>query len=368
MTHLKAFVHVSTAYSQCHLKHIEEKFYPPHYNPEKLIRLAECVDKPYLNHLSPMLVKDLPNTYIYTKSVAEELVKTYSKFLPISVFRPSIVVATREEPFPGWIDNMYGPTGVVVATTTGIMRTLHCDPDKVADIVPVDMVVNGLIAAAWKTHVRNNNIETSDEPAQIFNYVSSPEKPIKWSQFFTLGMKYRLPTVHSVWHPNLNLNRSQLVHRVQSFLYHFVPAFLVDSIALTIGKRTNLMKISNKVSRFAELISYFATHQWQFNNGNVQDLWKGMTVEDQKLFPFSFSEHDWEAYFKNYLRGTREYLLKDDLSTLSCAVARDRGFFWLHYTLKMALFYLMGKCVWKMAGSHCLRLFFALVTFSQSLQ
>ncbi|XP_046683798.1 fatty acyl-CoA reductase wat-like [Homalodisca vitripennis] len=368
MTKLKAFVHISTAYSQCHLQHIEEKFYTPQYNPEKLIRLTECVDKDFLEHLTPILLKESPNTYIYTKAVAEELVKTYSKVLPVSVFRPSIVVATRDEPFPGWIDNMYGPTGVVVATITGIMRTLHCDPDKLADIVPVDMVVNGLIATAWKTHERNNKIETSDEQAQVFNFVSSPEKPIKWSQFFTLGMKHRLPTIHSVWHPNLKLNRSQLLHRVQSFLYHFIPAFLVDSIARAIGKRTNLMKISNKVARFGELISYFATRQWHFSNRNVQDLWQSMGAEDKVLFPFTFSEHDWETYFKNYLKGTRQYLLKDDLSTLPRATARDRRFFWLHYTMKMVFLYLMGRMMWKTAGPLCLRLFFALVTFSQSLR
>lgn len=64
------------------------------------------------------------------------------------------MVATKNEPFPGWIDNLYGATGVVVATMTGIMRTLHCDPKKLADVVPADMVVNALIAAAWRTHIK----------------------------------------------------------------------------------------------------------------------------------------------------------------------------------------------------------------------
>lgn len=64
------------------------------------------------------------------------------------------VVATHSEPFGGWIDNLYGPTGVVVAVSTGIMRTLHCNPDMVADIVPADMVVNGLIATAWRTYLK----------------------------------------------------------------------------------------------------------------------------------------------------------------------------------------------------------------------
>lgn len=59
------------------------------------------------------------------------------------------VIASNKEPVPGWIDSLYGPSGVVVASTTGIMRTLNCDPDLKADVVPVDMVSNTIIASAW---------------------------------------------------------------------------------------------------------------------------------------------------------------------------------------------------------------------------
>lgn len=44
---------------------------------------------------------------------------------------------------------MYGPTGVSAAAANGIMRTLHCDPEAIANIVPVDMCVNALIVAAY---------------------------------------------------------------------------------------------------------------------------------------------------------------------------------------------------------------------------
>lgn len=36
------------------------------------------------------ILKGTPNTYIYTKSVAEELLRTQGKGLPVAVFRPSI--------------------------------------------------------------------------------------------------------------------------------------------------------------------------------------------------------------------------------------------------------------------------------------
>lgn len=69
--------------------------------------------------------------------------------LPLGMFRPAIVTSSVKEPLIGWIDNLYGPTGVVAGAGTGVLRTLHCDKDKNANMVPVDMTCNALIASAW---------------------------------------------------------------------------------------------------------------------------------------------------------------------------------------------------------------------------
>lgn len=31
--------------------------------------------------------------------------------LPLAIVRPSIVTAAKQEPIPGWVDNLNGPTG-----------------------------------------------------------------------------------------------------------------------------------------------------------------------------------------------------------------------------------------------------------------
>lgn len=62
------------------------------------------------------------------------------------------MTSTCNEPLKGWIDNLYGPTGIVVGAGCGVVRTLQCDFNTEANIVPVDLVVNGIIAAAKETH------------------------------------------------------------------------------------------------------------------------------------------------------------------------------------------------------------------------
>lgn len=59
------------------------------------------------------------------------------------------MIATSKEPIAGWINNFYGPTGVVAGAGIGLLRSLHCDGNMLADLVPVDMVINCMIAAAW---------------------------------------------------------------------------------------------------------------------------------------------------------------------------------------------------------------------------
>ena len=77
------------------------------------------------------------------------------------------VIATWREPVSGWIDNLYGPTGVVVGAGTGVLRTLHCDKDIVADMVPVDMCVAGLIAVAWATARDYDKLKASIQESPV---------------------------------------------------------------------------------------------------------------------------------------------------------------------------------------------------------
>ena len=60
------------------------------------------------------------------------------------------MISTYQEPIRGWIDNMYGPTGVAAGAGTGVVRSLHCDGSMKANVVPGDMTVNALIASAWE--------------------------------------------------------------------------------------------------------------------------------------------------------------------------------------------------------------------------
>ena len=61
--------------------------------------------------MSKDILRNLPNTYSFTKALAEALVNeaVLKENLPAMILRPSIVIPTYVDPIAGWTDNLNGP-------------------------------------------------------------------------------------------------------------------------------------------------------------------------------------------------------------------------------------------------------------------
>ena len=62
------------------------------------------MDNDTIDILTPKLIAGRPNTYTYTKALAEYLLVEEGHDLPIAVIRPSIVGSSLQEPFEVCID------------------------------------------------------------------------------------------------------------------------------------------------------------------------------------------------------------------------------------------------------------------------
>jgi hypothetical protein len=60
------------------------------------------------------------------------------------------VVNSANDPFPGWVDNVYGPIGLFIAAGKGVLRVVYDSKHTTLDLIPVDFVIKTVIAAAWK--------------------------------------------------------------------------------------------------------------------------------------------------------------------------------------------------------------------------
>jgi fatty acyl-CoA reductase len=133
----------------------------------------------------------------------------------------------------GWIDNMYGPTGIIVGVAAGLLHVLHIHKENNAEIVPVDLCVNSLLASAWD--VARNSYE---EPP-IYNYVTSHKNPITWEEYTKLGIEYgqQIPLQKSIWYYTFKMSASKLYVTWLTFFYHIIPAMFMDFGLLITGKK-----------------------------------------------------------------------------------------------------------------------------------
>lgn len=151
--HIASFVGVSTAYVTPHESTQERAPLVAH---ERLVPLPRDADLLYgAIRAGQMEAKRLlaetghPNTYTFTKCLAEHLLVRRAGKLPITILRPSIVSASRIFPMPGWIDSPAAFAAFVALIGTGRLRVVAGDPDVRLDIVPCDEVARRAALAAF---------------------------------------------------------------------------------------------------------------------------------------------------------------------------------------------------------------------------
>lgn len=94
MPKLIMFAYISTAYSHCPNKNLEERCYKSPADPDEMIRLAEFFenneDINLLEVLTEQMCRPWPNTYTFSKALSEELVHRASTSIPVCIIRPSV--------------------------------------------------------------------------------------------------------------------------------------------------------------------------------------------------------------------------------------------------------------------------------------
>lgn len=312
---LDSFLHVSTAYANCDKGTVKELVYPPPINPQKIVDAVEWMDNDAMDILTPRLVHPRPNTYTFTKALAEHVVITERESIPTAIVRPSIVGASWMEPFAGWVDNFNGPTGLLAAIGKGVLRSMKGDYHAKADIIPVDIATNLMIAVAWYTAMERPSEVT------VYNCVSGQGNPTSWGDIerasYDAFMKN--PVDNMIRIPNPRFTTSTLWHNLCRWFDHRLPAFLLDTYMRIVGKRPMFMRIQERIWRSVATLEYFTTQEWEFENENMRALDAKLEPEDRKTFNFEVKRIHWPTYIENYCVGTKVYALKEDMANMPSA-------------------------------------------------
>ncbi|KAJ9174397.1 hypothetical protein P3X46_013044 [Hevea brasiliensis] len=261
------------------------------------------------------------NTYVFTKAMGEMLINSKRENLPIVIIRPSIIESTYSEPFPGWIQENRVTDPVFISYGKGQLPGFVGNPKTVLDIIPVDMVVNAIIAAVAKHGT------VGKAQLRVYHVTSSVSNPISFGQVFDFACD------HFTSFPLLNSKGKIKEFKYFSSMDSF-SSYIRDETEQQIGLNGDLSTLdpklrlqmrtecANRLQRFArmaELYEPYAFYKGWFDCSNIKELIQNMSTQEKKLFRFDVESINWKHYIKNvHLPGLRRHVMKEKL----VAVAR----------------------------------------------
>jgi fatty acyl-CoA reductase len=258
--------------------------------PESIIEAMEWMDDDLINELTPKIIQKWPNTYTFTKNIAEYLVLQETKTwdIPCSIVRPSIICAAWREPLPGWIDNFNGPTALFPACGSGLLRTMIGHRDAVADVIPVDMPVNLIIATGWFVG------KSKSKNLLVYNCTSGQINRITWGEMETM-MKpkiFEYPFDNIVMYPDPHFTPHRAVKVVRTFFEQLVPAYVMDFFIKFFDKKNtfSFVRIQKKITKSINALEFFTTREWEFTNDNLFMLRNQLNSTDCRVSSF-FYDH-----------------------------------------------------------------------------
>jgi fatty acyl-CoA reductase len=242
---LLSFVHVSTAYVNCNQPSgsvINEKLYPLGFEPERILDDIERMNAQQLAKVSDTgLLRDYPNTYTFTKSIAEHLLikmfkaKSNGRFA-LSLARPAIVCAAWKEPMPGWIDDISAASAIYAGGALGVLKFIPAKDYKY-DLIPVDLVANGIILAAPASLAVSDKI-------LILHCGSSSTMPVTFRTILPPTLQYARenPPKNAFSKPSMDIVSTPQLFQLRFFLQYSLPASILNTIAL-FGSKKNKRQV-----------------------------------------------------------------------------------------------------------------------------
>lgn len=316
--HMSAFVHVSTCYVNSNRRGwIDETVYPLGFEPESILQKVGSMQISELDRLAGTgFLGEWPNTYTYTKAMTENLLSRRHDHIPVAIVRPSIVGAAYKEPTPGWVDALTAAGAVYIACGLGVLKFVPGKLTSIADIVPVDYVVNVILSSVPAV---------ADQPNKllVLHASTSTQHPKRWGHSMYPVVDYftQHPAPRRLGKPTFKFIPSPQEYQLQFFLRYSIPSSILGTLAempyiSTHALRTKsamFNKLLFRVRLITESFKHFIDNEWLFNNRNTRAVYQSLSDHEKSLFSIDLSELDWLDYTYNFCYGIMRYCLHADM-------------------------------------------------------
>ncbi|HEY6582627.1 MAG TPA: HAD-IB family hydrolase [Rubrobacter sp.] len=242
------------------------------------------------------------DVYTFTKSLAERMALEERGEAPLIILRPAIIESSHKEPYPGWIQGTRMADPIIMAFAKGILREFPGNPKSYVDIVPVDHVVNAILAAGVRR----------PERPEVFQVASGERNPIRYHDLYDIVRDYFVenplrdlggrPIQVPEWSfPGRRRVEGQLrtelaVLKVAAKLAARMPeGHMAQDARQRIARAEKRARMSLYYSR---IYGAYANMTATFSTFRTTALYDAMPQEDREEFPFDITEVDWRAWMQ----------------------------------------------------------------------
>ena len=257
--------------------------------------------------------------YTFTKALGEQMLVKHRGAAPLVIVRPSIIEGSLEDPEPGWISGLKVGDPLVVAYGRGLLHDFPARPDVPIDMIPVDLVVNAVLASA--THADRDEVG-------VFHVATSAENPLLNATMFSYVREYFLSNPLRTRDggtpalPRLTLpsrRKFNTLIRVKYLIPLAALRWLLERLPrrwAPAHKKRRLNALRTRLKRvlyYTELFSPYTFLDCRFEVSRLRALFDSLSAEERRIFNMDVRRIRWPEYYKEiHLPGLRKHVLKEE--------------------------------------------------------
>ncbi|CAN5899858.1 HAD-IB family hydrolase [soil metagenome] len=240
------------------------------------------------------------DVYTFTKSLAERMVVLERGDAPLVILRPAIIESSHREPYAGWIQGTRMADPIIMAFAKGILREFPGDPNSYVDLVPVDHVVNAIIAAG---------VRRPEDP-EVFQVASGELNTLRYRGFYDIVREYfqenplrdsggRPATLPEWSFPGRRRVENGLKLELAGLKVAGIVAARMPDGHMASDARQRIARAEKRARMslyYSRIYGAYANMKATFSTARTMQLYKELSAEDQEEFLFDITRLDWKTY------------------------------------------------------------------------
>jgi len=246
-----------------------------------------------------------PDIYTFTKAMGERAVEELASAqkLPLSIVRPSIIESALVWPRPGWIEGFKMAEPIILAYGRGAIPEFPGIPEAVIDIIPIDLVVNALLAIA---------VTVPTDGHAYYHVCSGSRNPLSYRDLYSNVREYfqhhplpergrglvKVPTWNFPGRRRVDAQLrtgERLLDRADKMVSRLPRSDRVRSVVRQIDRTRGRLEF---VRRYGDLYGAYAEIEVIYTDPGALGLYRSLPRCDQAEFPFDSGVVDWKYYLQ----------------------------------------------------------------------